>query len=120
MSATAQRLQRVGSRRTCRLSHVGRRTGRSFEVTIWFMVDGDRVYLSTLNMQRNWTRNVLATPRVTLRIGPETFTGDASPVTDAAEMTRVVELLRKKYWLARLYLWFKKRPDGAFRVRMAE
>jgi hypothetical protein len=28
----------------------------------------------------------------------------------------VVALLRHKYWLARPYLWLKKRPAGAFRV----
>jgi deazaflavin-dependent oxidoreductase (nitroreductase family) len=113
-------LARVASRRICRLTHIGRRSGRPFEVTVWFMVDGDRVYLSTMNMQRNWTRNVQATPRVTLRIGPEAFTGDASLVTEAAELARVTDLLRRKYWLSRLYLWIKKRPDGAFRVRVIE
>ncbi len=120
MSTTADRLARVAVRRTCRLTHMGRRTGRPFEVTIWFLVDGDRVYLATMNMQRNWTRNVQTTPRVTFRIGPETFTGDASVVAEASEMARVAELLRRKYWLARPYLWIKKRPDGAFRVRLTE
>jgi hypothetical protein len=83
-------------------------------------VDGDRVYLSTLNMQRNWTRNIQANPRVTLRIGGETLTGDASVVTEAPEMARVAELLGRKYWLAKVYLWIKKRPDGAFRIRVTE
>jgi hypothetical protein len=87
-------------------------------VTIWFLPDGNRVYLTTMNMDRHWTRNVQANPAVTLTIGGARFTGIAQQVTDAAEMARVVELLKKKYWLARPYLWLKKRPAGAFRVAL--
>ena len=85
-------------------------------MTIWFLPDGNRVYLTTMNMDRHWTRNVQANPQVTLAIGTERLTGTAQQVTDAVEMARVVALLKKKYWLARPYLWLKKRPAGAFRV----
>jgi deazaflavin-dependent oxidoreductase (nitroreductase family) len=116
----ADRLARVARRGTCRLTHYGRKTGRAHEVTIWFLVDGETetVYLTTMNMQRQWTRNVQARHDVRLRIGDETFAGEAAVVTEAAEMARVVDLLRRKYWLSRLYLWLKGRPDGAFRVRL--
>ena len=109
-------LARVASRSTCRLTHYGRTTGRAHEVTIWFLPDGDRVYLATMHMQRHWPRNVQANPRVTLTIGAERLHGTAHAVTDPGEMARVVGLLKRKYWLARPYLWIKKRPDGAFRV----
>lgn len=39
-------------------------------------------------------------------------------MTDPVEMARVVELMKKKYWIARPYLWVKKQPDGAFHVRI--
>ena len=78
------------------------------------------MYLTTMNMERHWTRNVQANPRVTLTIGDERFTGTARLVSDAAEMTHVVALLKRKYWLARPYLWIKKRPAGAFRVDLDE
>jgi deazaflavin-dependent oxidoreductase (nitroreductase family) len=109
-------LARVSSRSTCRLTHRGRKSGRAHEVTIWFLPDGNRVYLTTMNMDRHWTRNVQANPRVTLTIAGERFTGTAQEVTDTVEMGRVVALLKQKYWLARPYLWLKKRPAGAFRV----
>lgn len=71
-----------------------------------------------MNMQRQWTRNVQANSQVLLRVGGETFTGDTEVVSDEAETAHVVELLKKKYWLARPYLWLKGKPDGAFRVRV--
>jgi hypothetical protein len=85
-------------------------------VTIWFLPDGNRVYLTTMNMDRHWTRNVQVNPAVTLTIGGERFTGTARLVSNANDMAHVVELLKRKYWLARPYLWIKKRPAGAFSV----
>ena len=67
--------------------------------------------------QRQWTQNVQVNRDVAIRIGPETFVGEASVITEPSEMARVVDLLKKKYWLSRPYLWLKKQPDGAFRVR---
>ena len=117
-STEAERLARVGRKSTCRLTHYGRKSRRPYEVTIWFLVDGDTVYLTTMNMQRQWTRNVQANPKVLLRMGWDTFNGDIEVVSDEAEMAHVVELLKEKYWLSRPYLWLKRKPDGAFRVRV--
>ena len=115
-STVAERLARVGRKSTCRLTHYGRKSGQPYEVTIWFLVDGDTVYLTTMNMQRQWTRNVQANPKVLLRVGRDTFNGDIGVVSDEVEMAHVVELLKEKYWLSRPYLWLKGKPDGAFRV----
>jgi len=119
MTATLrERLARVARRSTCRLTHLGRKSGQPHQVTIWFLVDGDVVYLVTADRRRQWVRNVLARPSVELRIGDETFSGEVELLTRPAEMARVTELLKRKYWLARLYLWLKGPPDGAFRVRL--
>jgi hypothetical protein len=40
-SAVAERLARVGRKSTGRLTHYGRKSGRPYEVTIWFLVDGE-------------------------------------------------------------------------------
>lgn len=71
-----ERLDSVAARQTVRLTH-GRKSGKPYEVTIWFVVDGDRVYLGTANVHRQWVRNVQKTPTVRLRIGGETFEGEA-------------------------------------------
>ena len=117
MDGVTARLARVDAKRTCRLTHRGRKSGRPFEVTIWFLVDADIMYLTTMNMKRQWAQNVQVNRDVAIRIGPERFAGEASVITEPSEMARIVALLKKKYWLSRPYLWLKKRPDGAFRVR---
>jgi deazaflavin-dependent oxidoreductase (nitroreductase family) len=117
MDGVTERLARVATYRTCQLTHRGRKSGRPFEVTIWFLVDADTVYVTTMNMRRQWTQNVQVNRDIALRIGPETFAGEARVVTEASEVTEVVRLLKEKYWLSRPYLWLKKRPDGIFRVQ---
>ena len=113
------RLARLDRVRTVVLTHHGRKSGKPYDVRIWFTVDGDRVNLQTMNVERQWVRNVLVHPKVSLRIGDELFEGDATPVTDPGAMKRVVELMKKKYPIARPYLWFKKQPAGAFHVALS-
>jgi deazaflavin-dependent oxidoreductase (nitroreductase family) len=119
-SAIETRLERVGTKATCVLTHRGRNTGKPYQVMIWFTADGDHVHLQTMNVKRQWVRNLIANPKVSLRIGDETFEGTARALDDGPEMQRVVQLMRKKYPIAIPYLWWKKRPDGAFRVELRD
>ena len=100
--SVGERLARVAARPTLRLTHRGRKTGRMYEVTIWFVADGDTVYLTTMDRRRHWVRNALHTPRVALQIGPERFEGTLAPVTDDADKRREYALLIGKYWIMRV------------------
>ena len=98
----SERLERIANRSVTHLTHFGRSSGKPYEVTTWFAVDGETVYIPTSDRGRQWTRNVIATPRIALRIGEEHFTGSVAPVDDDAEKHRIYELLRDKYaiiWL---------------------
>jgi deazaflavin-dependent oxidoreductase (nitroreductase family) len=126
MTALADRLAAISGHSTCRLTHRGRNSGKPYQVTIWFEVDGDAVYLETANAKRQWVRNVQANPQVSFAVGGETFTGTSERVREAAEERRVTDLVAAKYWylwpfvaLARL-LGYDPKPDASFRVRLAE
>jgi deazaflavin-dependent oxidoreductase (nitroreductase family) len=97
-SKSFERLRRAGDRQTLRLTHYGRKTGRPYEVTIWYMVDGDKLYLATFNQNRNWVRNVKSRPSISLRIGEEVFNGDIREITDPQEREKVRALVDRKYW----------------------
>ena len=99
MESTAlARLRRVSSKQTTRLTHYGPKTGKPHEVTIWFVVDGDRVYIGTANVNRQWVRNVRKTTKVRLSIAGESFDGTARFLTDRAEHERAMIAIRRKYW----------------------
>lgn len=117
--------QRSANRHTLVLTHYGRKTGKPYNVTIWFIVDGDRVFIATANKNRQWVRNVQKTPRVKLTIGGETFDANARFITDRAEHERVLGLLHRKYWMflpimltGRVLMSLKLIPDntGSFEV----
>ena len=95
------RLKSVAVRQTVALTHYGRKSGKPYDVTIWFVVDGDKVYIGTANVNRQWVRNVQKTPQVKLSIGGETFDGTARFLTDRAEHEHAMAAIRRKYWMYR-------------------
>ncbi len=100
-SDVLNRLRRVAGKQTTRLTHYGRKTGKPHEVTIWFVLDGDRLHIGTANVKRQWVRNVQKTPQVKLSIGGETFEGTARFLTDRSEHERAMIAIRRKYWMFR-------------------
>ena len=105
-STLLARLRRVARKQTTTLTHVGRKTGKPHQVTIWFVLDGDRLYIGTPNVNRQWVRNVQKTPKVTLSMDDETFGGAARFVTDRAEHGRAMVAIRRKYWIFRPIIEF--------------
>ena len=97
-SKSFERLRRAGDRQTLRLTHYGRKTGRPYEVTIWYLVDADQLYLVTANASRNWVRNVKSRHSISLRIGEEVFNGDVREITDPQEREKIRALMDRKYW----------------------
>jgi len=63
------------------------------------VVDGERIYLATANVNRQWVRNVQKKPEVGLLIGGEKFEGNARFLADQAEHQRARAKMRKKYWM---------------------
>jgi deazaflavin-dependent oxidoreductase (nitroreductase family) len=95
------RLKRLAGKQTLTLTHYGRKSGKPRDVTIWFVVDGEKVYIGTANVNRQWVRNVQKTPQVRLSIGGATFDGTARFLTDRAEHERAMAAIRQKYWMYR-------------------
>jgi len=105
-STQLARLRRVAEKQTTTLTHIGRKTGKPHQVTIWFVLDGDRFYIGTANVNRQWVRNVQKTPEVKLSVGGETFAGTARFVSDRAEHGRAMAAIRRKYWMFRPIIEF--------------
>lgn len=100
------RLRQVAGKQTTRLTHYGRKTGKPHEVTIWFVLDSDRLYIGTANVNRQWVRNVQKKSQVKLSIGGESFEGTARFLTDSSEHERAMAAIRTKYWMFRPIIAF--------------
>jgi len=99
----AERLAKLRDRSTLEITTVGRKTGRSHTRPIWFVVDGETVWVQAGKDGRtDWYLNLKKTPDVTLKIGEERFAARAAPVDDPAVVERVHRMFLDKYtsaWL---------------------
>jgi len=80
------------------ISVTGRKTGRTISNPIWFVLDGDTLYLLPVKgSDTQWYKNVLKKPSVRVSAGGAEAEVKAVPVTDAAEVSSVVNKFRAKY-----------------------
>jgi hypothetical protein len=77
-------------------------------VTIWYLVDGEQLFLVSANANRSWVRNVKVRPAVSLRIGNQVFNGNARAITDQQERDKVNGLVERKYWYVAPMLWLAR------------
>jgi deazaflavin-dependent oxidoreductase (nitroreductase family) len=128
-STAVESLKRVAGKHTLKLTHYGRKTGKPYGVTIWFIGDRDKIYLTTGNVNRQWVKNVKQTPRVRLSVGGETFDGEARFLDDPEERDRVMSMAMRKYWmfLPMISVWrllaalgLAQFATGAFEVRLSK
>jgi deazaflavin-dependent oxidoreductase (nitroreductase family) len=93
------RLKRLARKSTLILTHYGRKSGKPYEVKIWFVVDGDKVFIGTANVQHQWVRNVQKNPRIKLSVGGEKFEAQVRFLDDPAERDRALAAAGQKYWM---------------------
>ncbi len=104
---TTDELRAVENESTVQLTTAGRSSGQARTVTIWFVRDGDRIYIqSGKDGKTDWYRNLLKAPTVTLRIADLTLGGQARAIDDQKETERVHALFAQKYLRARVMGWF--------------
>jgi deazaflavin-dependent oxidoreductase (nitroreductase family) len=76
----------------------GRRSGRSIATPVWFVLDGEKLYLLPMRgSASDWYRNVRKTPTIRLDAAGTAWTGQAAPITDAASVRDVVAKFAAKY-----------------------
>ena len=96
----------------------GRRSGRDHSLLVWFVQEDDKLLLLPLKgSDTEWYRNVLKTPTIRLASAGAEATATATPTTDPAKVSAVVEKFRTKHGgdVARYYEKF----DAAVEVPLA-
>ena len=86
------------SEQFCYVTTTGRVTGRPHEIEIWFgYADGTLYLMSGGGRRSDWVKNMLADPRVTVRVDTETFAARAHVVEDPDEETTARRLITSHY-----------------------
>jgi hypothetical protein len=90
--------ERLSRHHQIKLAVVGRTSGRTISMPVWFVLEGQKVYLSPLQgSETQWYRNVLKNPSI--RTDARGAKGEfrAVPITDAKAVKSVVEKFREEY-----------------------
>ncbi len=107
MGLSVAEVARLAAIRTIELTTIGRNSGTSSRIEIWwFHVDGRFIITGTPG-KRDWYANVLANPHVVVHAAGSDVTGRAAPILDTAFRRRVfthpeVEWYRTQAELERL------------------
>jgi deazaflavin-dependent oxidoreductase (nitroreductase family) len=94
----------------------GRRSGRKFSTPVWFVQEGERLYLVPVTgTDSDWYKNVRKTPVIEVATPQQGVEASATPITDAARVASIVEKFRDKYGAAQVEAYYPK-PNVAVEV----
>ena len=70
----------------------GRTSGRSLSYPIWFVLEGEKLYLLPVKgSDTGWYKNLRKTPTIRLATRGKTFTTSARFLTDEVQLDKVLE-----------------------------
>lgn len=91
-------LAQVADEKYLYLTTIGRRTGNSHTVELWFAITGEKIYLSHEGTYTDWMRNIIQDDRVEFRIGDTSFNGRARIVEEGEAFEVGKHALYLKYY----------------------
>ena len=89
---------RLSRYREIEISVTGRKSGRTLTNPVWFVAEGDTLYLLPVHgSDTQWYKNVLQTPSIRIDARGADASFKVTPVSDEKQVASVVEKFRKKY-----------------------
>jgi deazaflavin-dependent oxidoreductase (nitroreductase family) len=99
------------------LTATGRVSGRKTSRPVWFVRQGDMVYLLPVSgSDSQWYKNVLKTPAIRLAANRAERSATAKPVTDKRTISQVVDKFSAKYGAGQIAEYY---PDQDVAVEIA-
>jgi deazaflavin-dependent oxidoreductase (nitroreductase family) len=84
--------------REIELTVTGRTSGREISNPVWFVRDGETLYLVPVRgSDSDWYKNVLKTPTIRLAAEAAQLDATVTPTSDAAKVEQVLDKFRAKY-----------------------
>ncbi len=82
--------------REIKIAVTGRNSGRAISIPVWFVLDHDNLHLLPVQgSDTQWYKNVLKNPSI--RINARGAEAEFVPITDATQVSSIVEKFRAKY-----------------------
>ncbi len=89
---------RLSRYREIKITVTGRKSGRPISNPVWFVLDDDKLYLLPVQgSDTQWYKNVLQNPKIRIDARGTEAELKAVPITNAKQVSSVVEKFREKY-----------------------
>jgi deazaflavin-dependent oxidoreductase (nitroreductase family) len=89
---------RLARYRQIKISVIGRKSGQTISIPVWFVLEGEKLYLLPVQgSDTQWYRNVLHNPSIRIDARGVEVEFRAIPVTGAQVVRSVIETFREKY-----------------------
>ena len=89
---------RLARYREIEISVVGRKSGKTISVPVWFVLEGEKLYLLPVQgSDTQWYQNVLKNPSMRIDARGAEAEFQADPITDDKAVKSVIEKFREKY-----------------------
>jgi len=90
--------ERFARYRQIKISVIGRKSGRTITVPVWFVLEGEKLYLLPVQgSDTQWYKNVLQKPQIRIDARGAGAEFRATPLTDAKAVKSLTEKFREKY-----------------------
>ena len=100
---------RLSRSREINISVTGRKSGRTISNPVWFVFDADKVYLLPVKgSDTQWYKNVLKNPSIQIKAAGTQAELKAIPVTDAKQVSSVIDKFRGKYGASDVRKYYTK------------
>jgi hypothetical protein len=89
---------RLARYRQIKISVIGRRSGRTISIPVWFVLEGEKLYLLPVQgSETQWYKNVLRNPQIRIDARGVEAEFRVMPITGAKAVNSVIEKFREKY-----------------------
>jgi deazaflavin-dependent oxidoreductase (nitroreductase family) len=95
--------------REIKISVTGRKSGRAISIPVWFVFEDNKLYLLPVQgSDTQWYKNVREKPSVRIDVGGAKAELKVTFMTDAAQVSSVVEKFRAKYGASDVKKYYAK------------
>jgi hypothetical protein len=109
---------RLARYRQIKISVVGRKSGNTISLPVWFVLDGQRLYLLPVRgSDTQWYNNVRKTRSIGIDARGVAAEFRATPVTGAKAVSSVVGMFKEKYGAKDVKKYYAK-FDAAIRIEL--
>jgi deazaflavin-dependent oxidoreductase (nitroreductase family) len=101
--------ERLARYRQIKISVIGRKSGKTISIPVWFVLEGDKLYLLPVQgSDTQWYKNVLKNPKIRIDARGSEAKLEAKPITESESTKSIIDKFRDKYGAANVKKYYSK------------